>query len=87
MLPISWETQLEKLLAENRVEEALQLAENAHISSNHREKHNQTLRDLEQKVALQRFSSGHFQDAMEMFETCNIDPREVHRSSPFFQVL
>ncbi len=78
LLPISWETQLEKLLCDNRVEEALQLAVNAHISSSNREQHQRMIRDLEQRVALQRFSSGRFDDAMEMFEMCNIDPREVY---------
>lgn len=77
LLPISWETQLEKLLADGRIEEALVLAANAHISSNDREQHQRMLKDLEHKVALQRFSSGRFLDAMEMFETCNIDPRKV----------
>ena len=70
---------MEKLLADNRIEEALVLAVNAHISSNNREQHQRMLNDLEQKVALQRFSSGRFSDAMEMFETCNIDPRKVCR--------
>lgn len=77
LFPISWETQLKKLLSEERIEEALQLAANAHISSNDREQHNQMLRDLEQKVALHRLVSARFSDAMEMFETCNVDPREV----------
>ena len=77
LLPLKLETQLEKLLSDNRIEEALLLAVNAHISSNDREHHQIMLKDLEQKVALQRFSSGRFLDAMEMFETCNIDPRKV----------
>lgn len=77
LLPISWETQLEKLLADNRIEEALVLAANAHISSNDREQHKLMIKDLEEKVALLRFSSGRFLDAMELFETCNIDPRKV----------
>ena len=78
LLPISWETQLEKLLSENRAEEALQFALNVHISSNNKEQHSLMLRNLEQKVAFQRISSGRFQDAIEMLERCNIDPREVH---------
>lgn len=77
LLPISWETQFEKLLLENRMEEALELALNAHISSQEREQHQRMLINLERKVALQRFTSGRFLEAMEMFETCNIDPREV----------
>ena len=77
LLPISWEIQLEKLLSDNRIEEALQLATNAHISSSNREQHQRMIRNMEQRVALQRFSSGRFEDAMEMFEICNIDPREV----------
>ncbi|KAK4002769.1 hypothetical protein OUZ56_004571 [Daphnia magna] len=77
LLSISWETQFEKLLVENRMEEALELAKNAHISSKEREQHQHMLIDLEKKVALQRFASARFSDAMEMFETCNIDPHEV----------
>ena len=77
LLPISWEIQLEKLLSDNRIEEALQLATNAHISSSNREQHQRMIRNLEKRMALQRFSSGRFEDAMEMFEICNIDPREV----------
>lgn len=59
------------------MEEALELAKNAHISSKEREQHQHMLIDLEKKVALQRFASARFSDAMEMFETCNIDPHEV----------
>ena len=35
------------------------------------------LQNLQQRVAIQRFSSGNFVEAMELFETCNIDSREV----------
>ena len=77
LLPISWEVQLEKLLLEDRLEEALQLASAAHISSSTKQRHQELLALLEQKAALKRFSSGQFSEAMELFETCNIDPREV----------
>ena len=77
LIPISWEIQLEKLLADNRIEEALQLASNAHISSSSKRQHQDMLQNLQQRVAIQRFSSGNFVEAMELFETCNIDSREV----------
>lgn len=74
---ISWEIQLDKLICEDRIEEALQLAANAHISSKKKEQHQQLLCDLEQRVAFERFFCGNFSEAMELFETCCVDPREV----------
>lgn len=77
LLPISWEVQLEKLLTEDRVEEALQLAANAHISSSTKQRHQQLLALLEQRTAIKHFASGRFPEALELFESCHIDPREV----------
>jgi len=75
LLAVSWEIQLDKLLCENRLEEALQLASNAHISSVKKEQHQKMVHNLQQQVALQQFSNGNFPEAMELFESCVIDPR------------
>ena len=77
LLAVSWEIQLDKLLVEHRLEEALQLASNTHISSSRKEEHHKMVLDLQQQVALQRFSFGNFTEAMELFESCVIDPRLV----------
>jgi len=77
LLAVSWEIQLHKLLEEHRLEEALQLASNTHISSRIKEGHQKMVLDLQQQVALQRFSNGSFAEAMELFESCVIDPRLV----------
>ena len=77
LLAVSWEIQLDKLLVEHRLEEALQLASNTHIPSSRKEEHQKLVLKLQQQVALQRFSDGNFTEAMELFESCVIDPRLV----------
>lgn len=75
--PINTDIQLEKLIKENRLEEALLLANNAHTSSSDKEKRKTVLQNLQNQVALNRFAAGQFYDFLEFTEVHNVDPREV----------
>ena len=75
---ISWQVQVEKLISENRLQEALQLATNAHISSNTKEQHQAMIDQLQFKAAKQYLANKDFAPAMELLEMCIVDCRQVN---------
>lgn len=75
--PINTDVQLEKLIKEDRLEEALLLANNVHISSSDKEKHKTVLQNLQNKVALKRFAAGQFYEFLEFTDTNSVEPEKV----------
>ena len=77
LCPISWQAQVDRLIIEDRIDEALQLAINARISSGDKEQHRLMVLELQRKAAFQNFKACNFNQAMELYEASQIDCREV----------
>lgn len=75
--PISTDVQIEKLIKEDRLEEALLLAKNVYVSSNDKERHMAMLQNLQNQVALRLFSAGQFYEFLEFTDVNTVEPRGV----------
>jgi hypothetical protein len=65
------------LLADARVEEALELAQNANRVGITKEQFQKMYHKIQQQAAFIYFSNGEFDKARELFDSGNVDPREV----------
>lgn len=77
LTPVPWEKQVEDLLANSRVEEALELAQNANRVGMKKEQYQKVYHKIQQQAAFICFSSGKFGKARELFDSSSVDPREV----------
>lgn len=77
LVPVAWEKQVQALLADKRVSEALDLARNANRVGLSKDKFNKIFRRFEQQAAFIEFSQQHFEEARELFKEGLVDVREV----------
>ncbi|XP_064600183.1 transforming growth factor-beta receptor-associated protein 1-like [Liolophura sinensis] len=77
LVPVAWEKQIQSLLADKRVAEALELTKNAKKTGLSREKFMRLFRRIQQQAAFIEFSQQHFEEARELFKGGQIDVREV----------
>lgn len=68
---------MQVLLADSRVEEALELAQNANRVGMTKEQYQKVYNKIQQQAAFICFSVGDFGKAQELFDSSNVDPREV----------
>lgn len=69
--------QVDQLLAEERVDEALQVAEGAAVAAADRPHHRQLLAGLQRRAAVGHIGAGRFDRALHLFDACAIDCRHV----------
>lgn len=77
LTPVPWEKQVEMLLADSRVNEALELAQNANRIGMTKEQFQKIFNKIQQQAGFIYFSNGDFDKAHELFENGAVDPREV----------
>ncbi|XP_069694581.1 transforming growth factor-beta receptor-associated protein 1-like isoform X2 [Periplaneta americana] len=77
LAPVPWEKQVEVLLADSRVEEALELAQNANHFGMTKEQYQKKKKKIQQQAAFIYFSNGDFDKAHELFVSGEVDLREV----------
>lgn len=77
LVPVAWEKQVQALLADKRVTEALDLAKNANKSGLSRDKINKIYKRFQQQAAFIEFSQQKFEEALELFKSGETDAREV----------
>ncbi|XP_066995580.2 transforming growth factor-beta receptor-associated protein 1 [Anabrus simplex] len=77
LIPVPWEKQVEDLLADERVDEALELARYASPIGMDKDKFRRMYLKIKQKAGFIYFSKCDFDKAREMFETGRVDVREV----------
>uniref|UniRef100_A0A914VBK9 CNH domain-containing protein n=1 Tax=Plectus sambesii TaxID=2011161 RepID=A0A914VBK9_9BILA len=77
LLPVSWDKQVESLLEENQVSEALEVTEVSLNRIGYDEKHILTARRLRQKAAFVYFVQGKRAEALELMVDNELDPREL----------
>jgi hypothetical protein len=68
---------LQVLLADSRVEEALELAQNANRVGLTKEQYHKMYNKIQQQAAFICFSNGEFSKARVLFDSSSVDPREV----------
>ncbi|XP_054708029.1 transforming growth factor-beta receptor-associated protein 1-like [Uloborus diversus] len=76
-LPVPWENQVQALLAEKKVPEALELAKYSNKAGLSREHHKNILRRIYQQAGFIEFSFLHFDEAAELFHEGELDVREL----------
>ena len=64
-------------MAEERVDEALQVAEGAAVAAADRPHHRQLLAGLQRRAAVGHIGAGRFDRALHLFDACAIDCRHV----------
>lgn len=84
LTPVPWEKQVEVLLADSRVEEALELAQNANRVGMTKEQFQKLYHKIQQQAGFIHLSNGEFDKAQELFVSGNVDPREVISIFPGF---
>ncbi|GAB1609663.1 transforming growth factor-beta receptor-associated protein 1-like [Argonauta hians] len=77
LVPVAWEKQIQALLADKRVSEALDLAKNANRTGVSKEKYQKMLSRIQQQAAFIEFSLGHFTEAHELFRSGGVDIKEL----------
>ncbi|XP_062566210.1 transforming growth factor-beta receptor-associated protein 1-like [Saccostrea cucullata] len=77
LVPVAWEKQVQALLLDKRVTEALDLARNANKSGLSRDKINKIYKRFQQQAAFIEFSQQNFEEALELFKSGETDVREV----------
>ncbi|KAL5007714.1 hypothetical protein ScPMuIL_016520 [Solemya velum] len=77
LVPVAWEKQVQALLADKRVKEALDLARNANKFGLSRDKFLRIFRRIQQQAGFIQFSQQHFDEALELFKNGEVDVREV----------
>lgn len=68
---------MQVLLADSRVEEALELAQNANRVGMTKEQYQKVYNKIQQQAAFICFSNGDFGKARELLDSSSVDPREV----------
>ncbi|CAG2204159.1 TGFBRAP1 [Mytilus edulis] len=77
LVPVAWEKQVQALLGDKRVTEALDLAKNANKAGLTRDKFLKIFKRFQQQAAFIEFSEGHLEEAMDLFKNSQVDVREV----------
>ncbi|CAI9729846.1 growth factor-beta receptor-associated 1-like [Octopus vulgaris] len=77
LVPVAWEKQIQALLADKRVTEALDLAKNSNRTGVSKEKFLKMLSRIQQQAAFIEFSLGHFSEAHELFRSGGVDVKEL----------
>ncbi|KAK3103798.1 hypothetical protein FSP39_021971 [Pinctada imbricata] len=76
LVPVAWEKQVQALLQDKRVTEALELAKNANKTGS-KDKYLKIYKRLQQQAAFIEFSQQHFEEAEDLFKAGQLDVREV----------
>ncbi|GFR68319.1 transforming growth factor-beta receptor-associated protein 1 [Elysia marginata] len=84
LVPIPFEKQIQALLADKRVQEALELAKNANKTGMSREKFVKMFKRIQQQAAFIELSEKNFDEAGQLFKESEIDIREVISLYPHF---
>ncbi|XP_055901147.1 transforming growth factor-beta receptor-associated protein 1-like [Biomphalaria glabrata] len=77
LVPIPFEKQIQALLADKRVTEALDLARNANKTGMSRDKFLKMFKTIQQQAAFIEFSRQQFDEASQLFKESSIDVREI----------
>ncbi|GFO22479.1 transforming growth factor-beta receptor-associated protein 1 [Plakobranchus ocellatus] len=77
LVPIPFEKQIQALLADKRVQEALDLAKNANKTGMSRDKFVKMFKRIQQQAAFIEFSEKNFDEAGQLFKESAIDVREI----------
>lgn len=77
LVPVAWEKQVQALLGDKRVTEALELAKNANKAGLTRDKFLKIFKRFQKQAAFIEFSEGHLEEAMNLFKDSQVDVREV----------
>lgn len=77
LVPVAWEKQIQALLADKRVSEALELVNNANRTGLAKDKFQKMLSRIQQQAAFIEFSLGHFDEARELFRKGEVDVKEL----------
>ncbi|BFZ03908.1 hypothetical protein BsWGS_06948 [Bradybaena similaris] len=84
LLPIPFEKQIQALLADKRVQEALDLARNANKTGMTRDKFLKMFKRIQQQAAFIEFSQQHLEEAGQLFQEGAIDVREIISLYPHY---
>ncbi|XP_074660647.1 transforming growth factor-beta receptor-associated protein 1-like [Tubulanus polymorphus] len=77
LVPVAWEKQIQSLLVDKRVSEALDLAKTARKSASNRENFMKLYKRIQQQAGFIEFCERHFDEATELFISGKIDVREI----------
>ncbi|XP_059470664.1 transforming growth factor-beta receptor-associated protein 1-like isoform X2 [Neocloeon triangulifer] len=77
LCPVAWEKQVQALLCDKKVDEALDLIQNANYTGYSREQFEKMSQRIKQQASFIYFSLKDFDRAREMFIESNVDVREV----------
>ncbi|ESP04691.1 hypothetical protein LOTGIDRAFT_135703 [Lottia gigantea] len=77
LVPVAFEKQIQALLADKRVTEALELAENAHSTGMTKDKFMKMYRRIQQQAGFIEFTQQHFEEARDLFIKGQVDVREI----------
>ncbi|KAK6191375.1 hypothetical protein SNE40_003084 [Patella caerulea] len=77
LVPVAFEKQIEALLYDKRVAEALELAENAHKTGMTKDKFMKIYKRIQQQAGFIEFSQQHFDEAQKLFLNGEVDVREI----------
>ncbi|CAG5123927.1 unnamed protein product [Candidula unifasciata] len=84
LLPIPFEKQIQALLADKRVQEALDLARNANKTGMTRDKFLKMFKRIQQQAAFIEFSQQRFEEASQLFQESAVDVREIISLYPHY---
>ncbi|RUS87528.1 hypothetical protein EGW08_004704, partial [Elysia chlorotica] len=84
LVPIPFEKQIQALLADKRVQEALELAKNANKTGMSRDKFVKMFKRIQQQAAFIEFSEKNFDEAGQLFKESAIDIRELISLYPHY---
>ncbi|GLH03240.1 Transforming growth factor-beta receptor-associated protein 1 [Gryllus bimaculatus] len=87
LIPVPWQKQVEVLLADERVDEALNLAKNARPVDLSKEQFHRIYRKIQQQAAFIYFAKCDFDKARELFKCSKVDVREIISLYPAFLPL
>lgn len=77
LIPVPWEKQVEVLLTDERVDEALDLARNARPVGLSKEQFHRIYRKIQQRAGFIYFSKCEFDKARDLFQSSKVDIREI----------
>uniref|UniRef100_T1J114 CNH domain-containing protein n=1 Tax=Strigamia maritima TaxID=126957 RepID=T1J114_STRMM len=77
LVPVSWEKQVQALLEDERISEALELCKHANKSGMEKEQYLNIYQRFQQQAAFIHLSRFHFEEAKELFLSSNLDIREL----------
>ncbi|XP_014664764.1 PREDICTED: transforming growth factor-beta receptor-associated protein 1-like isoform X2 [Priapulus caudatus] len=77
VVPVPWEIQIQSLLADKRITEALDLARNSYKTGLTKDRFNKIYETIQQQAGFIEFSQHRFSEAVELFKSGLVDAREV----------